>query len=121
MTVPLYSKLADMIGRRPIILIGLAVFLVGSVLCGLAWDMPSLIVFRAVQGIGAGAILPITITIVGDIYTVAERARVQGTSRVSGRSPRSRAPLSEGSLRRRAPGGGSSSSTFRCAFWRDGS
>lgn len=77
-TVPLYAKRADMIGRRPIILIGLAVFLVGSVLCGVAWDMPSLIAFRAIQGIGAGAILPITITIVGDIYTVAERARVQG-------------------------------------------
>ena len=77
-TVPVYSKLADTIGRKPVILFGIAVFLLGSILCGVAWDMPSLIVFRAVQGLGAGAILPITITIVGDIYSLQERARVQG-------------------------------------------
>lgn len=77
-TVPVYSKLADTIGRKPIILFGIAVFVLGSVLCGFAWDMPSLIAFRAVQGLGAGAILPVTITIVGDIYTLRERARVQG-------------------------------------------
>lgn len=77
-TVPVYSKLADTIGRKPIILFGIAVFLLGSILCGVAWDMPSLILFRAVQGLGAGAILPITITIVGDIYSLEERARVQG-------------------------------------------
>lgn len=77
-TVPVYAKLADTIGRKRIILFGLSVFLLGSVLCALAWDMPSLIAFRAVQGIGAGAILPITITIVGDIYTIEERARTQG-------------------------------------------
>ena len=69
-TVPVYSKLADTIGRKPIVLFGIALFLVGSVLCGVAWDMTSLIVFRAIQGLGAGAILPITITIVGDIYTL---------------------------------------------------
>lgn len=77
-TVPIYSKLADTIGRKPVILVGIAVFLLGSVLCGLAWSMPSLIAFRAVQGIGAGAILPITITMMGDIYTLEERAKVQG-------------------------------------------
>lgn len=77
-TVPVYAKLADTIGRKPLILWGIGVFLLGSILCGVAWDMPSLIVFRAVQGIGAGAILPITITMVGDIYTLEERARVQG-------------------------------------------
>lgn len=77
-TVPVYAKLADTIGRRPLILFGIGVFLLGSILCGVAWDMPSLIAFRAVQGIGAGAVLPITITMVGDIYTVEERARVQG-------------------------------------------
>lgn len=77
-TVPMYAKLADTIGRKPLILWGIGVFLLASILCGLAWDMPSLIVFRAVQGIGAGAILPITITMVGDIYTLQERARVQG-------------------------------------------
>ena len=77
-TVPVYAKLADTIGRKPLILFGIAVFLLGSVLCGFAWDMTSLIVFRAIQGIGAGAILPITITMVADLYTVEERARVQG-------------------------------------------
>jgi EmrB/QacA subfamily drug resistance transporter len=76
--VPVYSKLADMIGRKPIMLIGIALFLVGSILCGAAWSMTTLIVFRAVQGLGAGAIQPMVMTIVGDIYTVEERARVQG-------------------------------------------
>lgn len=76
--VPVYAKLADTIGRRPLMLFGIAVFLVASVLCGFAWDMPSLIVFRALQGLGAGAIQPLTITVVGDIYTIEERARIQG-------------------------------------------
>ena len=77
-TVPLYGKLADVVGRRPVLFFGIAVFLVGSVLCGVAWSMPALIVARAVQGIGAGAVLPMTMTIVGDLYSVEERARVQG-------------------------------------------
>jgi EmrB/QacA subfamily drug resistance transporter len=77
-SVPIYSKLADMVGRKPIILIGIALFLLGSILCGFAWSMPALIAFRAVQGLGAGAVQPMSITIIGDIYTVAERARVQG-------------------------------------------
>jgi len=77
-TVPLYGKFADVLGRKPLMFFGIAVFLLGSVLCGFAWSMPALIVFRAVQGIGAGAVLPISITIVGDLYTVEERARVQG-------------------------------------------
>src|SRR4051812_25346009 len=77
-TVPLYGKLADVVGRRPVLFFGIAVFLLGSVLCGVAWSMPALIVARAVQGIGAGAVLPMTITVVGDLYSVEERARVQG-------------------------------------------
>lgn len=77
-SVPLYGKLADMFGRKPVILFGITLFLVGSVLCGFAWSMLSLIVFRAIQGLGAGAVLPIGITIIGDIYTVAERSKVQG-------------------------------------------
>ncbi|WP_345751342.1 MFS transporter [Microbacterium rhizophilus] len=75
---PVYSKLADQLGRKPVLLFGIAVFLLGSILCGAAWDMSSLIVFRAVQGLGAGAIMPMTVVIVGDIYTVEERARAQG-------------------------------------------
>jgi MFS family permease len=77
-TVPVYAKLADTVGRKPIMLWGIGLFLLGSILCGFAWGMPSLIVFRAVQGIGAGAVLPMAITMVGDIYTLEERARVQG-------------------------------------------
>lgn len=77
-TVPVYSKLADTVGRKPVLIFGIVVFLVGSILCGFAWSMPALIAFRAVQGFGAGAILPMTITTIGDIYTLQERARVQG-------------------------------------------
>ncbi|GII80653.1 MFS transporter [Sphaerisporangium rufum] len=77
-TVPIYGKLADVFGRKPVMFFGIAVFLLGSVLCGLAWSMPALIAFRAVQGIGAGAIQPMSVTMVGDMYSVEERARVQG-------------------------------------------
>lgn len=77
-TVPLYGKLADVVGRRPVMLFGIAAFLLGSVLCGFAWSMPALILARGLQGIGAGAVLPISITIVGDLYSVEERSRVQG-------------------------------------------
>jgi len=73
-----FGKLADLYGRKPVLLVGIAAFLVGTVLCGLAWSMPSLIVFRLVQGIGAGAIQPICFTIVGDLYSVQERGKIQG-------------------------------------------
>ncbi len=76
--VPIYGRLADVFGRKPILLFGIGVFLVGSVLCGVAWSMLALIVFRGVQGVGAGAILPITTTIVGDLYAPAQRGRIQG-------------------------------------------
>ncbi|TRW46097.1 MFS transporter [Georgenia yuyongxinii] len=77
-TVPIYAKLSDMIGRKPVVFIGIGLFLLGSVLCGFAWSMPVLIAARLVQGLGAGAVQPMAITIAGDIYTVAERAKVQG-------------------------------------------
>jgi multidrug resistance protein len=77
-TTPISAKLSDSFGRKPVLLVGIAVFLVGSVLCGVAWNMPALIVSRAVQGIGAGAVQPTSMTIVGDIYTLEERSRVQG-------------------------------------------
>ncbi|WP_308465251.1 MDR family MFS transporter [Rathayibacter soli] len=77
-TVPLYGRFADIFGRKPVMLFGIAVFLLGSVLSGLAWSMPVLILFRAIQGIGAGAVAPMSMTIAGDVYTVAERAKVQG-------------------------------------------
>lgn len=77
-STPLFGKLADLYGRKPVMLVGVGLFVVGSVLCGFAWSMPSLIAFRALQGIGAGAVQPMGMTIIGDIYTVAERAKVQG-------------------------------------------
>ncbi|MDF2443607.1 MAG: hypothetical protein JWR01_1810 [Subtercola sp.] len=77
-SVPVYAKLSDTLGRKPIILLGIGLFLAGSILCGLAWSMPALILFRVIQGLGAGAVQPMAVTIAGDIYTVAERAKVQG-------------------------------------------
>jgi EmrB/QacA subfamily drug resistance transporter len=77
-TAILYGKLADLYGRRPVLVIGIAVFLGGSIACGLCSSMPALIVCRLIQGIGAGAILPIATTIAGDIYVGPERMKVQG-------------------------------------------
>jgi len=77
-TVPIFAKLSDSYGRKPVIVTGIAVFLVASVLCGFAWSMPALIAFRALQGLGAGAVQPTCMTIIGDIYSLAERAKVQG-------------------------------------------
>ncbi|KAA0085592.1 DHA2 family efflux MFS transporter permease subunit [Mycolicibacterium sp. P9-64] len=77
-TVPLYAKVSDMIGRKPVMLVGIGLFLLGSLLCGVSWSMGSLIAFRAIQGIGAGAVQPMSMTIVADIYTLEERAKVQG-------------------------------------------
>ncbi|MGZ4496763.1 MAG: MDR family MFS transporter [Nocardioides sp.] len=77
-SVPVYGKVADLYGRKPVMLLGVALFVVGSLLCGVAWGMGSLIAFRAVQGLGAGAVQPMGMTIVGDIYSLQERAKVQG-------------------------------------------
>ncbi len=77
-TVPVYGKLADLFGRKPVLLLGIGLFLLGSIMCGIAWNMTVLIAFRAVQGLGAGAVQPMSITMIGDLYTVEERARVQG-------------------------------------------
>ena len=77
-TVPIYGKFADLYGRRRILFIGIVVFLVASFLCGLATSMPELIVYRGLQGVGAGAVLPVAHTVVGDIFTPEERARMQG-------------------------------------------
>lgn len=77
-SIPAYGRLADLYGRKPVLIIGTLIFLAGSVLSGIAWNMVWLIVFRALQGIGAGSIQPITTTVLGDLYSVEERARVQG-------------------------------------------
>ncbi|TVY02968.1 MDR family MFS transporter [Cohnella terricola] len=77
-TTPIFGKLADLFGRKSIFTIGLVLFLVGSVLCGAAQSMTELIWFRAIQGIGAGALTPVTFTIIGDLYTGEQRGKVQG-------------------------------------------
>jgi EmrB/QacA subfamily drug resistance transporter len=77
-TVPLYSRLADMYGRKPIFMTGLALFVGGSMLCGLAGSMTMLILFRTIQGLGAGAVQPISFTILGDVFESEQRARIQG-------------------------------------------
>lgn len=77
-TVPVYGKLSDIFGRRPVYLFGMVLFLIGSILCGTAQSMGQLIAYRALQGIGAGGVLPMTFIIVGDIFSFEQRARMQG-------------------------------------------
>ncbi|WP_147531789.1 MDR family MFS transporter [Bacillus marasmi] len=77
-TVLIYGKLSDLFGRKPILIFGIVIFLIGSILCGIATSMEMLIIFRLIQGFGAGAVTPIATTIVGDIYTMEERAKIQG-------------------------------------------
>lgn len=77
-SIPIYGRLADLFGRKRVFFAGASLFLVGSTLCGFAQGMLSLIVFRMIQGLGAGAVQPVAYTIIGDIYTPTERARIQG-------------------------------------------
>jgi EmrB/QacA subfamily drug resistance transporter len=78
-TMPLYGKLADQYGRRPMIFTAMTTFLVGSVLCGVAQDMTQLIVFRAIQGLGSGGFMPLAQIIIGDLVPPQERGRRQGS------------------------------------------
>lgn len=78
-STPIYGKLSDLYGRKNTLSIGIIIFLVGSFLCGLSQNMYMLIGFRAIQGIGAGAIFTVTYTIVGDVFTLEERPKVQGS------------------------------------------
>src|SRR5688500_12110122 len=77
-TVPVWGKLSDLFGRRPIFQIGIGVFLLGSLACGMSQSMTQLIIARAAQGLGAGALVPLAMTIIGDIFTLEERAKMQG-------------------------------------------
>jgi EmrB/QacA subfamily drug resistance transporter len=78
--VPIYGKLSDLFGRKPLFLFGIVVFLIGSALSGASQSMNELIAFRALQGIGAGALMPIAIAVVGDLFTPRERGKWQGVT-----------------------------------------
>lgn len=75
---PVYGKMADMRGRKPVLMVGLGIFVIGSLLSGLSQSMIMLIVARAIQGVGAGAIMPVAYTIIADMYSLAKRAQVLG-------------------------------------------
>ncbi|MBI3799443.1 MAG: MFS transporter [Deltaproteobacteria bacterium] len=77
-TVPIFGKLSDIYGRRPVYITAMTFFLVGSLLCGKAQSMPQLIVFRVVQGLGAGGLIPLAFILIGDMFTLEQRARMQG-------------------------------------------
>jgi EmrB/QacA subfamily drug resistance transporter len=77
-TVPFYGKLSDLFGRKPLLIIGITLFLIGSALSGLSQTMWQLILFRGIQGIGAGSLFPIALAVIGDLFTPAERGKYQG-------------------------------------------
>ncbi len=77
-TVPIYGKLSDIFGRRPVFAVAMGLFLIGSVLCGTAQNMGQLIAYRALQGLGAGGVMPLAFIIIGDIFSFEQRARMQG-------------------------------------------
>src|SRR2546425_1711894 len=76
--IPIFGKLSDLYGRKKFFLLGLVVFMIGSILSGVSQNIYELIIFRAVQGIGFGAFIPATIAIAGDLFPPEKRGRVQG-------------------------------------------
>ncbi|WHY75183.1 MDR family MFS transporter [Neobacillus sp. WH10] len=76
-TVPLYGKLSDMYGRKKLLMIAVGLFTIGSILCGIANSMVMLIVFRGIQGLGAGGMIPLSMIIVGDLFTIEKRGKIQ--------------------------------------------
>src|SRR5712692_5469547 len=76
--MPVYGRLADIHGRRRLMLVAIAVFLTGAVTCASAHSMPQLIAARAIQGLGAAGLIPVALTVIADLYSLEERARIQG-------------------------------------------
>jgi EmrB/QacA subfamily drug resistance transporter len=76
--IPVYGKLSDLYGRKPMLVVGICLFLLGSILSGLSQSMWQLILFRGIQGLGAGALFPISLAVIGDLFTPAERGKYQG-------------------------------------------
>lgn len=76
-TVPLYGKLSDMYGRKRLLIVAVSIFTLGSILCGMANSISTLIIFRGVQGIGAGGMIPLSMIIVGDLFTIENRGKIQ--------------------------------------------
>ena len=89
---PLYGKLSDLFGRRPIFLFGIGVFMVGSLLAGLSQEMWQLVAARGVQGLGAGALFPIALAVIGDLFAPSERGKLPGPVRGRVRPVRPRRP-----------------------------
>src|SRR3954466_7053238 len=77
-TVPLYGKLSDLYGRRRLFVVSISIFLLGSALCGTAQSMNELIAFRALQGVGAGGLIPLSQAAIGDLFSPRERGKYQG-------------------------------------------
>src|SRR5215208_5893565 len=77
-TMPLYGRLADAVGRKRVLIAAITVFCAGSLLASFSQSMTQLIVFRGIQGLGAGGVMPVVLTIIGDIFTLEERAKIQG-------------------------------------------
>ena len=77
-SIPFYGKLSDYFGRKPLLIFGISVFLIGSALSGLSGEMWQLILFRGIQGVGAGSLFPISLAVIGDLFTPAERGKYQG-------------------------------------------
>lgn len=76
-TVPLYGKLSDMYGRKKLLMFSVGLFTLGSILCGMANSMVTLIIYRGIQGLGAGGMIPLSMIIVGDLFTIERRGKIQ--------------------------------------------
>src|SRR6187551_2968108 len=113
-SVPIWGRLSDLYGRRRLYLAGIAVFVLGSALSGAATSMTQLIVFRAIQGLGAGAVIPLSMTIIGELFALEERARTRCSAGYGG-SRRLPVRSSAVTSRTRCRGAGCSTSICRSA------